>query len=96
MRNKHTCNLSEITKVYYIYKNYVYTTGKIDFSLYVEPRAHVVLNTNRVPWLYDNNFFISCLKKDNLIEGRGISADKLIHDYKEREADAWIDATPKR
>lgn len=80
---KRTVSLGEITKTYYIFKNYVYPDADVDFYLTVRKGGKVLLDTKKTGWLKDKNFEILFMKKEQLIPGRGISPEELIETYKE-------------
>ena len=80
---KRTVSLGEITKTYYIFKNYVYPDADVDFQLTVQKGGKVLLDTKRTGWLKDENFEILFMKKEQLIPGRGISPEELLETYKE-------------
>ena len=79
---KRTVSLGEITKTYYIFKNYVYPDADVDFYLTVQKGGKVLLNTKKTGWLKDKNFEILFMKKEQLIPGRGISPVELLETYK--------------
>ena len=80
---KRTVSLGEITKTYYIFKNYVYPDADVDFYLTVQKGGKVLLDTKKTGWLKDKNFEILFMKKEQLIPGRGISPEELLETYKE-------------
>ena len=80
---KRTVSLGEITKTYYIFKNYVYPDADVDFYLTVQKGGKVLLDTKKTGWLKDKNFEILFMKKEQLIPGRGISPEELIETYKD-------------
>ena len=80
---KRTVSLGEITKTYYIFKNYVYPDADVDFYLTVRKGGKVLLDTKKTGWLKDKNFEILFMKKEQLIPGRGISPEELLETYKE-------------
>ena len=80
---KRTVSLGEITKTYYIFKNYVYPDADVNFYLTVQKGGKVLLDTKKTGWLKDENFEILFMKKEQLIPGRGISPEELLKTYKD-------------
>ena len=80
---KRTVSLGEITKTYYIFKNYVYPDADVNFHLTVQRGGKVLLDTKRTDWLKDKNFEILFMRKEQLIPGRGIIPEELLETYKE-------------